>query len=232
MTESGYGSPSGPGGTPPGWYPDAQVAGQNRWWDGSAWTDHVQPAAAASGDAPYVGFGEPTPAPHKSKRKKWYILGGVVVVLIALGALGAVLNQDKADNAKVGDCLKVNSFDAENADLRRIDCGAQDAVLQVGLRLKSTADAACPDEDYVQYYEKGAGVDDFSLCLIYNVKKGECIFDGEAQLNRIECSAGPGPNNVRIVEVLTGVNDPSKCPGDSSGPAYPTPPLTICGKPL
>lgn len=28
--------------TPPGWYPDGQ--GAQRWWDGTQWTDHVQPA--------------------------------------------------------------------------------------------------------------------------------------------------------------------------------------------
>lgn len=28
----------------PGWYPDPQAAGQVRYWDGSGWTEHVQPA--------------------------------------------------------------------------------------------------------------------------------------------------------------------------------------------
>jgi hypothetical protein len=38
----------GPGGGPPpvgppaGWYPDQQ--GQQRWWDGTGWTEHTQPA--------------------------------------------------------------------------------------------------------------------------------------------------------------------------------------------
>ena len=41
---------------PPGWYPDAQ--GQQRYWDGNQWTEHVAgapaaaPAAAAAADAP------------------------------------------------------------------------------------------------------------------------------------------------------------------------------------
>jgi hypothetical protein len=33
--------------TPPGWYPDPQQAGFVRWWDGSQWTPHANPAAAA-----------------------------------------------------------------------------------------------------------------------------------------------------------------------------------------
>ena len=37
--------------TPPGWYPDG--SGNNRWWDGSQWTDHIGPARAVNAaDAP------------------------------------------------------------------------------------------------------------------------------------------------------------------------------------
>jgi Protein of unknown function (DUF2510) len=37
-----------------GWYPDPQTEGQLRYWDGSAWTEHVQPAGqpAPTGTAP------------------------------------------------------------------------------------------------------------------------------------------------------------------------------------
>lgn len=34
--------------TPAGWYPDPSEAAQNRWFDGNAWTSHVQPAPAAA----------------------------------------------------------------------------------------------------------------------------------------------------------------------------------------
>lgn len=33
--------------TPPGWYPDGQ--GSQRWWDGTQWTDHTQPAGGDAG---------------------------------------------------------------------------------------------------------------------------------------------------------------------------------------
>jgi hypothetical protein len=40
---------------PPGWYPDAQ--GQQRYWDGNQWTEHVAPAAGgpATGGGPAAG---------------------------------------------------------------------------------------------------------------------------------------------------------------------------------
>lgn len=33
-----------------GWYPDPEVVGQLRWWDGNAWSEHVAPAQPASTD--------------------------------------------------------------------------------------------------------------------------------------------------------------------------------------
>ncbi|MGW6721694.1 DUF2510 domain-containing protein [Streptomyces sp. NPDC054995] len=50
--------------TPPGWYPDTGAPGTERWWDGTAWTAHTRPLAAAP--AVPEGFGPPSlPLPHQ-----------------------------------------------------------------------------------------------------------------------------------------------------------------------
>ncbi|WP_409071761.1 DUF2510 domain-containing protein, partial [Burkholderia pseudomallei] len=33
--------------TPAGWYPDTEVPGGTRYWDGATWTEHRQPAGAS-----------------------------------------------------------------------------------------------------------------------------------------------------------------------------------------
>ncbi|MFI7289943.1 DUF2510 domain-containing protein [Streptomyces anulatus] len=50
--------------TPPGWYPDTGASGLERWWDGTAWTAHTRPPAAAH--AAPAEFGPPSlPLPHQ-----------------------------------------------------------------------------------------------------------------------------------------------------------------------
>lgn len=51
---------------PPGWYADPQLPQQERWWDGTAWTDHRRPSggppAPPGPAAPEgAGFGPPVP---------------------------------------------------------------------------------------------------------------------------------------------------------------------------
>jgi uncharacterized RDD family membrane protein YckC len=38
--------------TPAGWYPDPSVPGQQRYWDGNAWTEHTTPDPSAAPTAP------------------------------------------------------------------------------------------------------------------------------------------------------------------------------------
>jgi hypothetical protein len=47
---------------PAGWYRDPSGQEQQRWWDGAAWTDHVQPAVARVAEPVGVAAGGPSAA--------------------------------------------------------------------------------------------------------------------------------------------------------------------------
>ena len=62
-------SPQGPGQTPAGWYPDPGGSGQQRYWDGSTWTEHYAPQQAhvaapsrPAGPPPNLWWGAPVAA--------------------------------------------------------------------------------------------------------------------------------------------------------------------------
>ena len=67
--------------TPAGWYPDPENSGQQRYWDGNAWTENFAPGGAS-------------PAPAATAAKKpiyqriWFI---VVAVLIGLGVISSLI---------------------------------------------------------------------------------------------------------------------------------------------
>lgn len=47
----------------PGWYPDSNTPGQQRYWDGTQWTEHVAPMAAATPPPVAPGYGGLPTAP-------------------------------------------------------------------------------------------------------------------------------------------------------------------------
>ncbi|MEU9733307.1 DUF2510 domain-containing protein [Streptomyces sp. NPDC048002] len=79
---------------PPGWYRDPQAPHLERWWDGSAWTDHRR----APGDTVV------TPqAAGASGRARAVAVTTAAAVLVAAVVIGAVvLGQDSADDDGTG----------------------------------------------------------------------------------------------------------------------------------
>lgn len=75
---------------PPGWYPDPGAPQEERWWDGTAWTDHRRPPEAP---------GPPRPAGTASGRAKAVALtvSGVVLVAAILSGAFALARGDGAD---------------------------------------------------------------------------------------------------------------------------------------
>ena len=53
-------------GPPPGWYPDPEMVGTQRYWDGSQWTEHRAPMGKPAGRrAPQKGLTDEPPDPAK-----------------------------------------------------------------------------------------------------------------------------------------------------------------------
>jgi hypothetical protein len=77
----------------PGWYPDPSgPPGQKRWWDGTRWTEHLQPAPGAG----------PPATPQKSGSSN-----ALVIILVVLGVL-AVLG--------IGGCVACAALVGEGAE--------------------------------------------------------------------------------------------------------------------
>ncbi|MER0444667.1 DUF2510 domain-containing protein [Streptomyces sp. Edi4] len=72
--------------TPPGWYADPGLPGNERWWDGAAWTAHTR-AAGQQGYGPPAAVVAPPPA---RRRGRAAVIASAAVLLVA-GIAAAVL---------------------------------------------------------------------------------------------------------------------------------------------
>lgn len=80
--------------TPPGWYPDVNAPGTERWWDGTAWTAHARQAP------PAAAFGVPTatasmsPSTSTSDERTWALmahLSALAAIFIGISFIGPLI---------------------------------------------------------------------------------------------------------------------------------------------
>jgi Protein of unknown function (DUF2510) len=69
--------------TTPGWYPDPNAPGQQRWWDGQQWTDHTSAAPRAAAGAPARDAG-----PYPGARVVVAVVAAVCLLLMIVGSVG------------------------------------------------------------------------------------------------------------------------------------------------
>jgi hypothetical protein len=94
---------TGSGGAAAGWYPSGP--GEQRYWDGSAWTEHIAPHSA-----PQYGpqYGQPVAPARSHPSPPWRLFAviGVVITLViaVIVTLVVVLIVNTANNYSDNDC--------------------------------------------------------------------------------------------------------------------------------
>jgi hypothetical protein len=131
-------------GTPAGWYDDPEQPGQQRYWDGNAWTEQRAPGAATP--APPAAPTAPTPPPaapmappmappvaappKKSNKVLWIVLGvvGGIFLLIVIGIVAIAFLGDSATDvveknlpAALEDNYRTQGLDVT---VSKADCGS------------------------------------------------------------------------------------------------------------
>jgi protein-disulfide isomerase len=142
--------------TPPaGWYPDENPS-RERWWDGTAWTEHLRDAprasagpAAPSGPAASAGPGAFEPG-ARAKRPVWpWVLGGSVVVVIAI-IVTAVLILTSVLSSLQRSSSSTDSSD--RSDSQSSSAGAPRGATNDGIVVGSGGEDAVRVVTYVDYF--------------------------------------------------------------------------------
>jgi hypothetical protein len=157
----------------------------------------------------------------------------IAVVLVGGGIFAYAYFKDEVQSAPAGasegDCVRVLDASSTDADLDTIDCSRPEALFKVGIRQTSTS---CPtDGDYTTYTETSSGrrraTTSFTLCLVLNVKQGECLkgLDSPDKLARVDCATGA---EAKVLKAVDGTADEKACAEGTEPLVYPKPPLTYC----
>lgn len=104
----------------PGWHPDPHQPARLRYWDGRAWTQHTSPVPAT-----------PHPkATQRQPRSRTYVIVAAVVLLAMIG-IGALGEDESADEVTASSATEVAGGDATTAPDTSDDLSAEAEVADV-----------------------------------------------------------------------------------------------------
>ncbi|MFD8500466.1 hypothetical protein [Amycolatopsis sp. NPDC059657] len=182
-----------------------------------------------------VQFGDPGQQQPPKKRRLFLKIGLPILIVVVLGAigLGVVVFQALKDSpftAQAGDCMNITEFkqiDANNMP-KQIGCDDPTANVKVAVRLDSST-ASCPAKGYEELTLLKPSA---KLCMIINVKTGDCVANfgtGDKGYKKVACTDPTA--EVEFVKVESAVNE-NVCEGTEGGKfvTYPTPPTSLCWK--
>lgn len=177
----------------------------------------LPPSGAPAGYPP--GAFLPPPAAPVNKTKKRLIIGGVLVVVLAIVGITLVVQSKTATtSASVGSCIKITSSTIINPDTSQEDCSSAAAIFVV--TETGGGDISCDTNEVSFVQGKDTSDPSSRVCLRYNLKAGECLDPGDGVSSvpkKVSCSAATTHTVVKLDALITDSSDKSKCPNGSIG---------------
>lgn len=166
--------------TPAGWYTDPDSAGQQRYWDGSSWTDQRQPAAATppppppSATAPLATHTTASEKKSHTGRNILLAILGVCFLLFAGCTAIVIVAASSSDDDSPGESVSADGAPRDGKfefDVKSMECGLDDVgagfikerakgqFCVVGMTVTNIGDEAQMFSDSEQYAYNADGVE-------------------------------------------------------------------------
>lgn len=156
----------------PGWYPDGR--GSTRWWDGRAWTEHVQGHHDPSAGWQASGAEGALVAPRRSRAGLWIALAvagaAAVLVVVAVAMIAVVVPAaiDRATTPDAGAATPAGIAGAGAGSQETAVIAVYDAYLAAWFANDCAAEAALATEGY-----RGGSVEDYCADVGAPLSPGE-----------------------------------------------------------
>jgi hypothetical protein len=116
--------------TPAGWYADPSDSSQQRYWDGSQWTDQRQPMPPAPAPGTTAVAAPPAPPPEKKKRRTrgcLTVMAALVVIGILILIIAAIAGGGSSNNNS-GSSKSDSGKKTQLQEVTITKCGPPDAI--------------------------------------------------------------------------------------------------------